>query len=285
VFPCDVRGTTAALAASTLLLVSAAPLRAQSATATDVPDRFVVEAGGYNMFVSTDLTLNSARLGGSTVSLENDLNLPGTVRRGYVEGFWRIARRHQVSLNYGRLNRDGGGISLGRAINWGGVVYQAGVTATGRMDTDVLSGAYRLAVYKNSRFEVGPSLGFGYLWLTAGITAITSVAGPQANTGSTLNQDAHENTPIGDVGGFANLWAATRVFVRSDLRYIIVNPSDSQASVTQGRASATWYPWRHLGFGGQYSYDKLRYDRSLLSSQLGGSYRYQGFQILASTAF
>lgn len=268
------------------LFQPATHLRAQSDTGTDVPDRFVIDAGGFNMFVSTDLSLNSADIRGTTVNLENDLNLPDIVQRGYVEVFLRLARRHQVSASYGRLDRTGSGMTLSRDINWGGVVYRAGVTAVGHMDTDVLSGAYRFALLKKPRFELGPSVGFGYVWLTAGITATTSTSGPGGTTiVRTVERDANENTPIGDVGGFANWWIARRLYVRTDLRYILIKPDNDEAATTQGRASLTWYPWRHLGFGGQYTYDKFRYTRSVLSTDLGGDYRYSGFQVLASAAF
>ena len=47
----------------------------------------------------------------------------------------------------------------------------------------------------------------------------------------------------------------------------------------------TWYPWPKVGFGAQYMYSKFRYDRDILSSELSGSYRYDGAQVLASFAF
>src|SRR5262245_2327696 len=72
------------------LLAAAHPAHAQPpASATDIPDKFVIEAGGFNMFVSTALTLNSPDLGGSEVNLEKNLNLPDTAYRGYIEGLWR----------------------------------------------------------------------------------------------------------------------------------------------------------------------------------------------------
>ena len=268
------------------LFVPAASALAQPSSATDVPDRFVIEAGGFNMFVSTHLTLDAPPVAGTDINFENGLDLPGSVQRGYLEGFWRIARRHQVSLDYTRLSRTGDGIDLQRDLTWGGVTYHAGLSVAGHTKSDWVSGVYRLAAYKNPRFEFGPAVGFGYLWLTAGISGSAGVTAPQGNpTGSTLDREVTENTPTGDVGGFANWWVAPRVYVRGDLRYIVIKPSNSEAAVTQSRASVAWYPWRHLGFGGQYTYDKLRYDRNILSSQVGGFIRYQGVQVFASAAF
>jgi hypothetical protein len=65
---------------------------------------------------------------------------------------------------------------------------------------------------------------------------------------TTIDREGNGDTPIGDIGGFVNWWAASRVYVRSDLRYIRIKPTDNTAeSVTEGSASFTYYPWRHLG--------------------------------------
>jgi hypothetical protein len=273
------------LLVSLWLLVPASPVRAQSSeAATDLPTRFMVDAGGFQMFVSTDVSLNSAALGGTTINLES-LGLPDRAERAYIEGFWRLARRHQLSMNYTRLNRNGDGTTVTRDFTWGGAVYQAGVTAVAHMNTQAVTGVWRWAVYTNGRVELGPAFGAGYLWLRTGISATTTTSGPQGSTSTTISQGGNGDTVTGDIGGFFNWWAASRLYVRSDLRYILIKPNNEESSVTQGRASLTWYPWRHFGFGGQYTYDKFRHDRSVMSTKIGDQYRYQGFQILASVPF
>ena len=268
------------------LFAPASPARAQSSGGTDVPDRFLFEAGGFNMFVSTNMVFNSLTLGGTTVNFEKELNLPDSAQRGYVEGYWRLARRHQLSVSYSRLNRTGSGATLTHDINWGGSVFPAGVTAVGKMDSSFFSGSYRFAVYRGQKFEVGPSIGFGYLALTAGIDATFSVAGPQGQAVSTtLSPENTEKTPTGDIGGYANWWLSKRWYARGDLRYIIVKPENTTASVTEGRGSLTWYPWTHFGIGGQFGYTKFRFDRTVRSTSLGGNYRYDGVQLLGSLAF
>jgi len=260
--------------------------RARAQSATDVPDRFQIDAGGFNMFVSTNMVFNSLSLGGTTVNFEKDLNLPDTAQRGFVEGYWRLARRHQISVSYSRLNRTGSSVSLMHDINWGGNVFPAGATAQGELDSSFFSGTYRLAVYRNSSFEVGPAVGFGYLSLTAGINATFSVSGPQGKAVSTtLNPKTTETTPTGDIGGYANWWLSKRWYARGDFRYIIVKPENTTASITEGRGSLAWYPWTHFGIGGQYEYTKFRFDRTLLSTSLGGNYRYDGVQLLGVLAF
>ena len=42
---------------------------------------------------------------------------------------------------------------------------------------DILGGYYRFAAYRNDRFEIGPAIGIGYLWLNAGIRATGTIGG------------------------------------------------------------------------------------------------------------
>ena len=267
------------------VLLSASVADAQSSSETDVPSRLVVEAGGFNMRFLTNHTLNTPLLDPTTVSFENDLGLPDTMNRGYVDAYWRVSRRNQLSLSYAAATRQGDPLTLARNVDWGGVVFPIGVRAAGRLDTRFLSGGYRFSAVKNGGFELGPAVGFGYLWMTAGISAAAGAGLPSGTVTSAIDREVDFNTPTADVGGFANWWVTRRIYIRGDFRYGFFKPSDSEAAITQARASATWYPWQHLGFGAQFVFDKFRYDRIRSSTELGGTYRVDGLQLLVSTAF
>jgi hypothetical protein len=43
--------------------------------------------------------------------------------------------------------------------------------------------------------------------------------------------------------------------------------------------------WRRVGIGAQYTHSKLRLDRDLLVTEFGGTYQYDGPQVLVSVAF
>ncbi len=89
----------------------------------------------------------------------------------------------------------------------------------------------------------------------------------------------------GDVGGYAVAWPHRRVALRGDFLYIRVKPGESDASVTDWRVAADFYPFRHAGIGAQYKYYKYRYDRGLLSSKLGGEITFKGAQVYLSFLF
>jgi len=259
---------------------------AQTGTYSDVPDRFRVEAGGFRIGADTELTFNTTGTVRPPVDFES-LGVPDNATRFYIEGFWRPWRRHQLSLSWYSNNREGDPMTAQRDIPWGDGVIQAGASVAGKANSSYVSGVYRFAIYKNDRFEIGPSLGIGHLSIDAGITGEGTVTLPGGGTISAPFDISRSLGQItGDVGGYFYAWPLRRLMLRGDVRYIIVKPGDSEASVADGRASAVYHLTSHLGVGLQYTYTKFRYDRGILSvAELGGSLRYRGAQVVLSAAF
>jgi hypothetical protein len=271
------------VALASFVLLPAAPVAAQE-TDTDVPQTFWFEIGGFRVSTQTELRLNGGTPG-DEVDFERDLNLPGNTTQAYMEGFWRLGRRHQVSANWTRIRRDGGRITLDDEIEWGDDVFRVGAEVQGATDSDFLSGVYRFALYKNERFEIGPSIGLGHIWITAGLTGQAGIAGGEDEAIRDVSVEGKASSITGDIGGYFYWWPGRRFLARGDLRYIAIGLDDADAAITEGRASLTWYPWSQVGIGAQYAYTKLRYDRDLLVTELGGVLQYDGLQILVSVAF
>ena len=250
-------------------------------TDTDVPQTFWFEVGGFRVASSTNLRLNGGAPG-DDVNLERDLNLPNTTTQGYLEAFWRLGRRHQVSVNWTRVKRDGGSVAVQEDIEWGDVVFPVGIEVSGTNDSDFISGAYRFSLFKNDTFEIGPAIGIGHVWIDASLTGQVQI-GEELSGERTVSGSASSIT--GDVGGFFYWWPGRRWMARGDFRYIAVGMDDADAAIAEGRASITWYPWRQVGIGAQYSYTKLEYKRDVLITELGGSLQYDGLQVLVSVAF
>ena len=271
----------AAVAAA--VLVTASTAAAQPASHSDVPDTFRIEAGGFRIGADTNLTFHTSGSPTPPVDFES-LAVPANTTRFYVEGFWRPWRRHQFSLSWYRNSREGEPQTVQRDFTWGDRVITAGATATGKVGSNYFSGVYRFAAYKNERFEVGPSVGIGYLSLEAGLRGELSIAGTDSPT---VPFDIAKDTgqPTGDLGGYFYWWPARRLLVRGDMRYILVKPENAEAAVTDGRAAVVYHPLRNLGIGLQYNYTKFRYDRDVLSRELGGSLRYSGGQVVLTGAF
>jgi hypothetical protein len=267
------------------LLVPPASAQSSAGTWNDLPDRFQIDTGYFRIGVNTVLRYNGPQ-GSGEVDFEQDLGVAEDADTFWVDATWRVGRRHQLKLSYTRLNRQRPDYTLTRDFVWGGETYNAGLSATSTQGNDLLGGYYRFAAVRNDRFEIGPTLGFGYLWLRAGIKATGQVTGPGGTRQTrTLDRSASTGSVTGAVGAYANAWAAKRLVLHADFLYIKVNPGETEASVTDWRLAADYYFTRNVGVGAQYKYNRFMYDRGILSSELGGEVTYQGFQVFASFLF
>ncbi len=267
--------------------VLVSPAFAQSSTGTwnDLPDRFQVDTGYFRLSADTVLRYNGPQGGSGEVDFEQDLGLPEEVNTFWVDGTWRVGRRHQLKLGFTRINRDRAEYTLQRDFTWGGETYNAGLSATTTGVSDLLGGYYRFAIVRNDRFEIGPTLGVGYLWLEARIRATGTVSGPGGPESRTLDEGASTGSITGAVGGYASAWLAKRLAVNADFLYIKVKPENSEAAVTDWRLAADYYFTRSIGVGAQYKYNRYRYDRGILVSELGGELTFEGFQVFLSFRF
>jgi len=262
------------------LLVSPAFAQSSSGTWNGLSDRFQVDTGYFRLNADTLLRYNAAQDSGD-VSFEDDLGLDKYVHTFWVDATWRVGRRHQLKLAYTRLNRDRGNYTLGRDFTWGGQTYNTGLSASTSSGSDILGGYYRFAAYRNDRFEIGPTVGFGYLWLNARIRATGTVG----DVSRSLDQGASTGSITGALGGYASGWVTKRLVARADFLYIKVSPGNTDASVTDWRLGADYYFFRNAGLGVQYKYNKYSYDRGILVSKLGGQVTYQGGQVFLSFLF
>ena len=270
------------------LLAAAAPALAQSPGGawSDVPGRFRVDVGYFRIGSETVLRFNGAGRIGSDIDFERDLGVDADVDTFWVDATWRVGRRHQLELGYTSLNRERDGHTLTRDFQWGGETFNAGLSTSTETGSQILGGYYRFAVFRNERFEIGPTVGIGYLWLDARVRATGSITGPVGGGESrTLDRSASTGHLTGCVGGYATAWPLRRLALHADYLYIKVNPENSEASVTDGRLGANYYIFRNAGIGVQYKYYQYRYDRDILSAELGGEATYQGFQGFLSFLF
>jgi hypothetical protein len=261
------------------LLALATPALAQPPAGTwnDLPDRFQIDAGYFHLEADTVLRFE----GSDEVDFERDLAVPDGTDTFWLDATWRAGRRHQIKLSFTRLSRDRQDRVLTRDFTWGGETYEAGLTADTETGANLFGGYYRFALLHDERYEAGPTVGIGHLSLDARIRA----TGTGGGASGTIDRSASIGSITGAVGGYASAWPAKRLVVYGDFLYIKVNPGESQASVTDWRLGANYYVFRNAGVAAQYKYNHYRYDRDILSSELGGHVTFQGFQAFVSFLF
>jgi hypothetical protein len=245
-----------------------------------------VDAGYYRLGADSVLTFNGPAGGVGEIDFEDELGLEDQVDTFWVDARWRVGRRHQLQLGFTRSSRDRESFTLATDFVWGGETYTAGLSATPETSARILGGYYRFAAFRRERFEVGPTLGVGYLWVDARIRATGTVVGPAGGTQTrALDQSASVGSMTGAIGAYAEAWPAKRLALRGDFLYISVNLGDSEASVTDWRLAANYYFSRNIGAGVQYKYNQYTYDRGILVSKLGGEITFDGFQVFLTSRF
>jgi hypothetical protein len=269
-----------------LALIST-PVLAQSSYGTwnDLPDRFQVDTGYFRLSPSSLLRYNPESGEGGEVDLERDLGFDDNASTFWLDGTWRLGRRHQIKLSYTWLNRDALDHEIQRDFEWGGETYNAGLTANSEAGADLLGGYYRFALVRNDRFEIGPAVGIGYLWLDVRVRATGTVTGPGGMESRSLDEAASTSSITGAIGGYGSAWATERLLLQGDFLYIKVTPENKEASVTDWRLGANYYFFRNAGLGVQYKYYRYSYDRGIVSQELGGEITYKGFQVYLSFRF
>lgn len=268
-------------------VVSASSASAQSPPATwnGLSDRFQIDTGYFRLSADTLLRYDGPQGEAGEVDVERDLGVDGQVDTFWVDATWRVGRRHQLKLAYTRFNRDRAGYTLQRDLTWGGETYDAGLSATTATSSAIVGGYYRFAIFRNDRFEIGPTVGIGYLDMEARIQATGTVSGPGGPLSRTLDKGASIGSITGAVGGYAEVWPARRLVLRGDFLYINLSPGDSEAAVTDWRIAANYFLLENAGLGAQYKYNRYSYDRGILVSELGGEVTVQGFQVFLSFRF
>jgi hypothetical protein len=269
------------------LVVLAASASAQESDTrwNGLPDRFQIDTGYFRLNSDTILRLNGEQGASGDISLEDDLGVNDQVDTFWLDATWRVGRRHQLKLGFTRFNRDRGDHQLQRDFVWGGETYNAGLSATTTNSNTILGGYYRFALYRNDRFEIGPSLGIGYLSLEARVRATGTVTGPGGSQSRNLDRGSSIDSPTGALGGYAEVWPARRLVLRGDFLYIKATLDDADAAVTDWRLAADYYFFTNAGLGVQYKFNRYSYDRGLESAKLGGEVTFQGLQVYLSFRF
>jgi len=264
-----------------VLLPATALAQTSAETWNGLPDRFQIDTGYFRVSGESVLRYN-----GDEVDFNDDLGVEPKADTFWLDATWRLGRRHQVKVGYTRITRERANRTLTRDFEWGGTTYSAGLSASATTGADILGGYYRFSVFRDDRFEIGPTVGIGELWIRAGIKATGTVSGPGGSpVEETRDRSTSTASITGAVGAFATAWATKRLAVRGDFLYIKVSPGETDASITDWRIGADYYLFRHAGLGIQYKYNSYSYQRGVLSSTLGGDVTYEGVQVFASFLF
>lgn len=211
---------------------------------------------------------------GTTVSLEDELDLDDRKGTPYGTFGMRLGERWRLEFEYYELNRSAS-TSIGRQIEWGNVTYPVGVTLDSQLDTTIyrLTGGY--SFYRAPEGEAGVGVG---LHVTDLSTALSRQGGVEREARDTL-------VPLPTIGLYGTYKLSQQFQLRGRVDYLSLNYGDYSGSLINWLVALDWRFSRIWGAGFGYRY--VDYKLEATSSELFGeiNYRFKGPTLFVTVGF
>ena len=152
-------------ALSILALTGTNDIRAEEREAwRDDPlgNKFVFAVGLFSPKLDTTGRRDSSSgLVGTVIDFETTLGMDERDQLPLIMGYYRAAKKHRISYQYFRLNRNGNSVS-DLPIRFGEVVFPANLPLSSYFDVDVCSLSYSYFLIHDQKKELALSLGLKF---------------------------------------------------------------------------------------------------------------------------
>ncbi len=141
------------------------------ATQEEIDERFKINLGMFWIW-QTDTTVAATKNGlvGSTIHLQDDLNLETDNQNFKIDGYYRFTNHHRIEFAYFGLRSDGSN-TLTKDINWDGQEYRIGTFVDSYSNIDIYKINYAYSFYHNKDIEVSVSAGVHAMNFDVGLSA------------------------------------------------------------------------------------------------------------------
>jgi hypothetical protein len=144
-------------------------------------DKFEVSAGAADVILNSDIQINgSAGNVGTEINLD-DLGISQSAFAPAVGIAWRPGRRHQLSLGYLYISRNGDKV-LTKDIEFEDTTFTAGLQVKTKFSAPEMALSYRFAFMAKERTQLGFQVALGALFFSVDIDALAGITGGGADT-------------------------------------------------------------------------------------------------------
>lgn len=232
------------------------------------PANFNLRVGSYYITSTTEIRVDA--LGGSigtTINLENDLNLDDRKATPYFALRWRMSGKHFLELEQFNLTRSGDQ-TLSAEIEFGDEVFQIGAIVNSYFDTKVTRLSYSYKFYDSARSRVAFSAGLHRTSLATGITEIDGLdpADPKA-----VAAEATAPLPVIGISGswkFNERWS-----VAGRAQVFRLSVAEYSGRLDHAAVNLEYDPFKYVGFG--VGYDLFSINLDIEEKHWQGSVRYR----------
>jgi hypothetical protein len=254
----------------------------------DFDERYSLTVGGSLTEFDTKLRINS-RDGSvdNEIDIEDELGFDSEVRLGWINGKWRIADRHRLSVLYIPIRRTTG-LTTSNDIDVGGNTIKAGAFLDSSVKTHVFDIEYIYSFFKRPDIEIGFTAGIYWMNSLAELTAAGEIVFegedvPEFRSDYEANQRLIAPLPL--IGFTAGYEFNPQWIAYATARYLDVTISDIDGRILNLGLSTEYYFTKHVGAGvalasfdvsvrhnGVVFYNTLTYEYSGLQAYLAFKY-------------
>jgi len=247
-----------------------------------IDETYRLVAGGLVTDFETSLRINSRDNSiDDEINLEDDLGLDSTIRSAWIRGYWRMAKRHRLSLLYTRFSRATEFVSQSD-INVGENVIKAGAFFGTSARTHVFDIEYVYSFFKRPNIELGISAGL--YWMNsvfeleaAGEVILEGETEPEFRSDYEANQRLIAPLPL---IGLAGAWEFKENWrVKAQARVFDVTISDIDGYVFSANLGAEYYFTQQFGLGSSIGAFNLSVQHNGVVFINTLAYEYSGLQL------
>ena len=266
------------------ILPAAALAESTSEFPGTIPDNLRFRFGGIYANVASDVILSTPSFPGTDVNLNDIFGQPHKFTfRG--EGFWNFAGRSFLDFGYIGFGTKRSA-TLTQDIDFGGVIYHAGASVENDSFTQFFYAAYRYGFIKNPKFQLGMSLGVGYLTLRETLDATGHVTQPDGTTiTGSVSKEAQIRAPVPLLGIEAEGQITETVSLGARFRAFGATVSPYSGNVEEALAHVDWFISKNVGVGGGFEWARFDVKKTQDSKTIQITYRYDGPRIYVIVTF
>jgi len=181
-----------------------------------LPDRFMLRLGGYHaQNADTVMRLDANNLPvGTYIDFHDTLGGDTSPTVFRMDGLYRFNDKHGLQFSWYALRFTGTRV-LDRDIQWGDLTFPINATVNSELKFDTYKLSYQYSVYHNDKVELGASVGFHVMHISASI-----------NAGSSGNQGEAVTAPLPVIGLFADYNFTPRFSAFYNYQWFFINYQD-----------------------------------------------------------
>ena len=231
---------------------------------------FTFRVGFYDISSSTKIRVDAlGGLIGTTIDLENDLNLDETKSTSYLSVGWRMSGRHHLELEQFKLSRSGLE-TLSAQIEFGDQVFDIGATVNSFFETKITRLSYSYVVRDTEKSMVALSAGLHRTSLAVGISDI------MANFNADPVAIAEATAPLPVIGVDAGWKFNERWSITGRAQIFRLKIAEYSGRLNHATVRIEYDPFKYVGFGVGYDMFSMGLDieRDLWNGSV--TYSFQG---------